>query len=90
MDIIRVIKEKGKTIQDVADALDKKRITVAKTIGGNPTVDTLRKIANVLECDITDFFRDEVSGEPIKKENTPHIICPKCGTKINIKVNTEE
>ena len=79
MNISKVIKKYGKTIQDVADAMGKSRSTIANTIANNPTIDTLRKIADVLGCDVVEFFDDERTQEP------PYITCPNCGKKIIIK-----
>ena len=62
MKISKVITERGYTIAQVAEMLGKSRISVAKTITNNPTVETLRKIAEVIGCNITDFFEDEVSA----------------------------
>ena len=62
MQISKVIKQHNKTIQEVADAIGVSRPTLAATIGNNPTVKTLRNIAQVLDCNISDFFEDEYKG----------------------------
>ena len=59
MKISKVIKEHGFTIQQVADSIGLQRSSLANTIGGNPTVETLRKIAEAIGCNITEFFADE-------------------------------
>lgn len=59
MQISKVIKQHNKTIQEVADAIGVSRPTLASTIANNPTAKTLRNIAQVLECNIADFFEDE-------------------------------
>ena len=59
MIISKVIKDRGYTIQQVADAIGITRGSLANMIGGNPTVDTLAKIANVIGCSRADFFADE-------------------------------
>lgn len=59
MRISKVIKEHGFTIQQVADAIGLQRSSLANTIGGNPTVETMRKIADAIGCSIADFFADE-------------------------------
>ena len=58
-DLSKVIKEHGFTIQQVADSIGLQRSSLANTIGGNPTVETMRKIADAIGCDIADFFADE-------------------------------
>lgn len=59
MEIKKIIKEKGLTINQVADLMGRNRVTLFQTISGNPTVETLEKIANVIGCKVGDFFRDE-------------------------------
>lgn len=74
MDIKRVIKEKGFTINQVADLMGKNRVTLSQTISRNPTIETLQKIADTIGCNVGDFFRDEV--------NT--FTCPNCGQEFKI------
>lgn len=66
VNISNIIKEKGYTIQDVANKLGKSRITIAQNISvnGNPTLSTLRKIADAIGCKVGDFFIDEMSVPP--------------------------
>ena len=45
MIVSKIIKERGYTIEEVANKIGIARPTLAKTIGNNPTVNTLRKIA---------------------------------------------
>lgn len=59
MRISKVIKEHGFTIQQVADTIGLQRSSLANTIGGNPTVETMRKIADAIGCNIAEFFADE-------------------------------
>ena len=62
MDIKSIIKEKGYTIQDVAKKMGVNRVTLTLTLQGNPTYKKLKEIADAIDCDIVDFFRDEVSN----------------------------
>lgn len=48
LNIKEIIKDRGLTMQDVADKLEITRDTLTRNINGNPTVETLHKIANVL------------------------------------------
>ena len=81
MDIKTVIKARGYTIDRIANEWESKNgkpITkgaLSQSINKNPTVETLQRIANVIGCNVGDFFADEL-------ENT--IICPNCGTKLEI------
>lgn len=78
MDIKRVIKERGYTLERVANEIKPRPIskgTLSQSINNNPTIYTLQRIADVIGCSVGDFFADELS-------NT--IVCPKCGTKLKV------
>ena len=45
---------------------------------------TLIKIAEVIGCEVNDFFRDE------DNQQSPTITCPKCGEVIHLDVNVKE
>lgn len=80
MDVKGVIKKHGFTMDKVAQELGITRVTLSQNLSRNPTVNTLQKIADVIGCKVGDFFYDE-------RENESNIIlCPKCGAKLNIKV----
>ena len=46
--IKEVIKEKGKTITELADIMGINRVNLSNMVNGNPTVETLNKIADCL------------------------------------------
>lgn len=54
--IKEVAKQKGLTLTEVADKMGITRISLSKTINGNPTIETLSKIAEILSVHITDLF----------------------------------
>jgi hypothetical protein len=56
LSVKEVCKEKGLTIQDLADKMEMKRESLSRAINGNPTLETLERIANALEVDITELF----------------------------------
>lgn len=60
MNIKQTIKDKGYTIQDVADKIGVNRVTLTNTISGNPTYKKMKQIADAIGCNVTDFFSDEV------------------------------
>lgn len=74
-----VIKTKGLTMQQVADTLGVTRDTLTRNINGNPTLETLEKIAKVLNVCVSDLLNEESTVDP----NT--ITCPKCGTKFKME-----
>lgn len=59
--IKELIKERGSTIQEIADLIGINRVSLSNSINGNPTLETLEKIAVALGVKITDLFED-VSG----------------------------
>lgn len=62
LSVKEVCKEKGLTIQDLADKMEMKRESLSRAINGNPTLETLERIANALEVDITELFVPSSSG----------------------------
>lgn len=52
-----IIKNKGLTMQEFADNLGITRDTLTRNINGNPTVETLDKIAKALDVDVTELFK---------------------------------
>ncbi|WP_101690763.1 helix-turn-helix domain-containing protein [Dysgonomonas massiliensis] len=64
--IKELIKEKGYSMQEFAEILEITRDTLTRNINGNPTIETLEKIASKLNVDIIDLFekpyKDNISG----------------------------
>ena len=77
--IKEVIKENGTTITALADKMGINRVNLSNMINGNPTYETLEKIATALGVNITELF-----DQP--KNNTTGIACPHCGKNIKIKI----
>ena len=77
MRIKETIKEKGYTIEQVAKKMGITRVTLSQNISGNPSYSTMKRIADVIGCNVGDFFSDEVG-------NT--ITCPHCGKDIEITI----
>ena len=78
MDIKKIIKEHGYTIEDVAKKMGISRVTLSQNISRNPTVATLERIANAIGGNVGDFFADE-------KEYNNTITCPHCGKAIKFE-----
>jgi len=70
-----IIKQKGLTMQEIADRLSITRDTLTRNINGNPTIETLKKISDVLEVPISDLF---------EQPHNDTINCPYCGGKIKV------
>ncbi len=82
--IKEIAREKGYTMQQLADKLGIVRDTLTRQAHGNPTISTLQKIAEVLEVDITELF-DTAVVEKDKKITS--INCPKCGEEIRLSID---
>lgn len=72
-----ILKEKNLTQGDLADKLGISRIAVVKILAGNPTVETLQKIADALEVHIYELF--------VNPDKQTSINCPNCGAEIIIE-----
>lgn len=78
--IKELAKQKGYTMQELADKIGVVRDTLTRQANGNPTISTLQKIAEALEVNVTDLFTD---GD----ERTPNVIkCPHCDKDIILSV----
>ncbi|MBR4533902.1 MAG: helix-turn-helix transcriptional regulator [Bacteroidaceae bacterium] len=91
MNIKKVIKEKGWTLEMLAAKMTKTEIkdgvpttvqgvsqaTVSQILNGNPTLDKLKEIASIMDISVSELVSD---GE---LETAIH--CPRCGEKIIIK-----
>ncbi len=78
MDIKGIIKQKGLTMEEVAERMGISRVTLSQTLSGNPTMSTLQRIADALGCKVGEFFLDEL-------EEKNFIVCPKCGARFELK-----
>lgn len=76
LNIKKAIASKGFTSKDISSILQISPVSFSTMINGNPTVDTLEKIANAIGCDISDLF-DRTS------DNTLH--CPNCGAELELR-----
>lgn len=61
MKITEVLERHGMTLREVARAIGMKPSTLQTTIDGNPTIGTLRKIAEAAKCPLAEFFADELA-----------------------------
>lgn len=54
-----ICKTKGVTIGEVADTMNMARESLSRAINGNPTLDTLEKIATALNVPVSELFQNE-------------------------------
>lgn len=82
MDIKKVIKEKGWTLDKLAAEMKNKngekgitQSSVSQILNGNPTLDKLIEISNILGISVSELLSD---GYTVK--------CPRCGAKLEIEI----
>ena len=77
--IKEVIKERGTTVQDLAERMGITRVGLSQHINGNPSVEVLERIASAIGCPVTELFE-----QPNK--DVLALTCPHCGKSITLKV----
>lgn len=65
LDIKRVIKEKGYTVTSLAEKIGMTQVSLSRIINGNPTVETLLKIAEALNVDVKELFVSSKGGQTL-------------------------
>ena len=61
--IKEILKEKNVTQEELANMLGVTRSSIIKTIAGNPTIDTLKKIADALRVTVPELFNPQSSSD---------------------------
>lgn len=61
--IKEILKQQGKTMQDLSDMIGINRVNLSNSLNGNPTLDRLKQVADCLNVDLKDLFKEN------KKEN---------------------
>ncbi|WP_435134268.1 helix-turn-helix domain-containing protein [Formosa sp. A9] len=61
--IKELLKHQGKTQKDLANELNITPIGLNKLINGNPTLETLQRIATVLDVEVLDLFESKDSDK---------------------------
>ena len=86
MNIKKVIKDKGWTLEQLAAEMTNKsgekgvsQPSISSIINGNPTLDKLQEIANIIGISVSELVRDE-------NDTLTSITCPHCGKDIQIEV----
>lgn len=77
--IKEVLKEKGMTAKDLANAMGVSESSLSQAINGNPTIGTLEKMAIAMGVPVVELLCT----------TTGIIVCPNCKTKIRLDVNQE-
>lgn len=74
--IKEVLSEKGYTQKKLSELTGIAEISLSRSINGNPTFETLQKIAKALNVPISDLFEQP-------KQNV--ITCPHCNGRIKVE-----
>lgn len=70
-----ILKERGLSQKDLAVKMGVAEISLSRSINGNPSMDTLIKMAEALDIEM---------GELFSSRSKDTIICPKCGSKFKM------
>jgi transcriptional regulator with XRE-family HTH domain len=82
--IKEILKEKGLTVNQLADMLEISRQALSKQIQGKMLVETAQRIAEALDVPMWQLFASPEEVRP--KKDGLSLTCPHCGKDINIKV----
>lgn len=101
IDILRTMRAHGLMAKDVAERLNITTVAMSQQMTGNPRLETLRKIADAIGCNIRDFFylvdengndiatsEGQETGGKTKQDNEV-MFCPRCGTKFLVITDTK-
>ena len=77
MDIKRSIKANGLTVKEVAERMGITPVGLSQHINGNPSVEVLERIAAAIGWG--------GGGDFFAPQPTNTIMCPKCGTVLEVK-----
>lgn len=74
--ILELCKQKGITQKDLAEKIGMTPVGLAKAANGNPTFETLGKIADGLGVPVSELIDEPKAG---------NFTCPKCGAVLEVK-----
>lgn len=81
-----ILKEKGITVQELADMLEISRQALSKQIQGKMLLETAQRIALKLGVPLWQLF---VSPDEVKREASDSITCSRCGTRIPVETSVK-
>lgn len=82
MQVKEIIKRQGYTLSQLAEQMHITTSAVSQSVNNdNIPISKLREIAQIIGCEVADFFADEVST------NGHQIICPHCGKSLTINIS---
>lgn len=77
--IKEILKQQNKTMQDLADMIGINRVNLSNSLNGNPTLERLKQVADCLNVDLKDLFKETKKDEVqifglIKINDNIHIV----------------
>ena len=86
MHIKDILKQRGLTQNELADRLGINRVSLSRLLSdkNDMRISTIKKIADAIGCDVTEFFAPE------EKEEHTTITCPHCGEKLVINLSISD
>lgn len=80
MKIKEILKDKNITAKELATqiGMSEAGLSVALSEKGNPSLSTLRKIAEALNVKVSDLIKED--------GDTTSLTCPKCGTELELSI----
>lgn len=85
--IKEILREKGMTVNDLADKVGVSRQALSKQIKGKMLVETADKIATALGVPLWQLF---ASPSEVKAGGEGVYVCPECGARLRVSVKKEE
>ena len=79
-----ILKERGITINELAEKMGLNRVTLSTQINGTANIVSYEKIATALNVPMWQLFASPEEVQP--KKDGLSLTCPHCGKSINIKV----
>lgn len=88
MRIKEVLKEKGISVQELADMLGISRQALSRQIAGKCLVETLEKIATAINVPVWQLFVS--ADEAAAHKPADGFTCPECGCSLHIEVKKKD
>lgn len=87
LQIKEALKKRGLKQNDLADRLGINRVSLSRLLSdkNDMRISTIKKIADAIDCDVTEFF----TPQPTNSDHNT-ITCPHCGEKLVINLSISD
>ncbi|MDY3790067.1 helix-turn-helix transcriptional regulator [Bacteroides fluxus] len=82
-----ILKEKGVTINELAEKMGLNRVTLSTQINGTANIASYEKIATALDVPMWQLFASREEVQP--KKDGLSVKCPHCEKSFNINIKVE-